>query len=579
MNRLLGPLKITMPVLMLALSACGAQQSKPVVEFPDREVLAAIGQSPAAKPKIPDAAAPGGGWKVEQTLPSMAGDEPWQPEGVWEKAFAEAATSAPRPPRITRALSCAAREIGSFFLKNRAMLGEGLRRFMLGVCGGIVTELSVAYLSVEVPPDATEEQMFAKLGPDLKSKAKDALRSSPALSGFWFGRQEKQAVAVTVLGAQKAQIKPFSLVPNTGGEVIIEGRLNEPAQYFIGYINQGRAGVEHCDLDVSVPRPSFRAVCRPAAEDQSAWIQLFYAPPKRVLTVPFAQVLVRRTAEEVPVYEEMAYAEPRPVKTPNEFTRVALEQLNRARSEAGLRKVTLTPQQSATATQLAPHYFAAALGGTEPEKVDTIALGMLAGWEVPGMIREASFVSDLVPHTLDAGRWLSSALEMPMGRMTLFSPDIEQVAFGPFLMTGPDALGALVGGYRFHHGDDHTDDVKMLLTRVVRARRRLGLPAPLRLGTMAEVMKEELAHVHAGKAQPMEAMEAVLERGVGKFHASMRGLVIEAASLDELELPAQVARQSTLHLDIGVTHYKAPGAAWAQFTILVIWVDFTGSEA
>lgn len=42
-------------------------------------------------------------------------------------------------------------------------------------------------------------------------------------------------------------------------------------------------------------------------------------------------------------------------------------------------------------------------------------------------------------------------------------------------------------------------------------------------------------------------------------------------SLEELEVPDEVLRQQTLQLDIGVTHHKAPGAAWAQYTILVIY--------
>jgi hypothetical protein len=38
--------------------------------------------------------------------------------------------------------------------------------------------------------------------------------------------------------------------------------------------------------------------------------------------------------------------------------------------------------------------------------------------------------------------------------------------------------------------------------------------------------------------------------------------------------PAGVLRQPTLYLDIGVTHYKAPGAPWAQVAILVVYAAF-----
>jgi hypothetical protein len=66
----------------------------------------------------------------------------------------------------------------------------------------------------------------------------------------------------------------------------------------------------------------------------------------------------------------------------------------------------------------------------------------------------------------------------------------------------------------------------------------------------------------------------VLEEGVVRFGSDMRGYVVETTSLDALEIPAEVLSQSTLHLEIGVTHHRPPGAAWAQLVILVIFVDY-----
>jgi len=136
----------------------------------------------------------------------------------------------------------------------------------------------------------------------------------------------------------------------------------------------------------------------------------------------------------------------------------------------------------------------------------------------------------------------------------------------------------VVTGYRFHQGNDHTADVRRLLLRVVAARRRMSLEAPARLGPLMTVMKEELALVNAGKAQPMEALQEVLETGVNRFGAGMRGYVVEATSLNALEIPAEVLKQPTLHLEIGVTHYRPPGAAWGQLVILVVFVDYANTS-
>jgi hypothetical protein len=195
------------------------------------------------------------------------------------------------------------------------------------------------------------------------------------------------------------------------------------------------------------------------------------------------------------------------------------------------------------------------------------------------MIRDGSFVSTLVPYTRDAGRWLASTLAMPLGRSALMADGIEEISLGPVVLKDPDAIGAVVTGYRLHHGNDHTSDVRRLLMRTVLARRRMSLPAPARLGGMDQVMRMELGRVNEGKAQPMEALEAVLEQGVARFGAGMRGYVVEATSLDALEIPAEVLKQPTLTLEIGVTHHKPKGAAWAQFVILVVFVDHGGQTA
>jgi hypothetical protein len=77
----------------------------------------------------------------------------------------------------------------------------------------------------------------------------------------------------------------------------------------------------------------------------------------------------------------------------------------------------------------------------------------------------------------------------------------------------------------------------------------------------------------------MTALRASLEEAAGRnVGAAMRGIVVEATSLDALEIPPQVLARPGLQLEIGVTHYKPPGAAWAQFVIVVVYVSPPGVE-
>jgi hypothetical protein len=416
------------------------------------------------------------------------------------------------------------------------------------------------------------------MGDHIRPELVKRLSSGVDTAGFWFGRRDDQVVGYLAVGHDEAQIKPFSLAPSADGEVVIEGRLNQPAQYIEAYINDGNAAVRMCEPDLSVTRPNFHFICRPAAQDETAWIQMVYAPPGQMLATEFAQVLVRRSSDTRLSYGAVRYGDPTPVASPEEFQRVVIQQLNRVRKTAGLPGVTLAAAESASATKLAPYYFSAAYGAADAKQADQIALGLLAGWDVGGMIRGASLMSSLMS-TLDAGRWLTAALETPVGRYTLLAPDIEQIACGPMVLTQLGAIGAVVTGYRFHHGIDHTGDVNMLLTRVVETRRRMGLPAPQRLGAIAAAMTEQLAAVRENRKLPQDALQQVLQHASTSYEMAMRGYVIEASSLDELEIPEDVLRQPVLALDIGVTHHKAQGAAWAQYTILVVYAQFDKNRA
>jgi hypothetical protein len=233
---------------------------------------------------------------------------------------------------------------------------------------------------------------------------------------------------------------------------------------------------------------------------------------------------------------------------------------------------------------VARQYFAAALGSAELletppnvlQEMDAIALGLLAGWQVVGTIRDGTFFSALVPHTRDAGRWVDYALAMPLGREALMARDIEEVALGPALFDSPPAIGGVACGYRFHRSNDHTADVNQVLSRITSARQRINLPPPVRLEGMDAVLRRELGRVQAGKSAPMSALQASLDEALALHRLSMKGIVIEATSLDALEIPADVLSQANLQLEVGVTHYKPQGAAWAQLVIIVVFASSTG---
>lgn len=567
-------------VLALFVGACGASTvggkdagapPQALMLFPKQAELASIADKPMPKVDLPKTAPAMDEWGMAATPDASKSLDIWAPTSDWDKMFAKVVDASSAKPQLTTAMACVAQEVGQFYLEHKAPPDMSVERFMTAACGNVIPHVRIGYITLDVPANVPDDVLFKDGGPKFEPLLSKYLSTEMTHAGFWFGRRGNQVAALVVSAKEQATLKPGALAPNDRGDVIIEGRVQQSAQSFSGYINQGTGAAVRCAVDMSVPRPAFRIVCPMDPKDDVAWVQVSFLPPKRALGSIFLQTLVRRTPDVQPRYTTMKYGAPALVKTQEEFTTVVADSLNRARKSAGLAPVKVARAESVTAAKVAPHYFAAAFGAEEPRNADVIAMGLLAGWDVQGMIRDAHFVS-VTATTLDANRWLAMALEMPIGRHTLFAREMDEVALGPAIMTDQGITGALAVGYRLHRGANHADDQTYLLARVKQARQSMGLSEPKRILNYAPIMNEELARLNAGTVTPHAAMENILQRSVASTNMSTRILMIQTSSLDELELPDEVLRQPSLRLDIGVTHFKAPGAAWAQYAIVVVFV-------
>lgn len=571
--------RVYLCLFILTIStACMSTQSKAVVEFPTPQALALIEAKVVKMPARKVGSVPKEGWVVDTNLPAKSVLQPWQPDSPWGLAFTAAVAGSQRPLRLTAAMACVAHELGRYRLEFDAAPPPGLKKFIIGACGSVVPQVSVRVFGGEASEDMSEAQLLQAWRSKIESELLAQLPSSVSEAGFWFGRREGKALAMVAYNQAQVELKTQVLEPNDRGELVLEGRLDDEVDYFGGYINQGRFGVQSCLVDLGVARPQFRIVCAMAQEDRTAWVQLVYAQPKRVLAVPFLQLLVRRTLSEPLMFAETRPAEPESAVTPQEFARTVLEKLNTVRAQAELQPVKLSVAQSELATSLSGHFFAESLEQGSSQDADLIALGLLAGHRISGMIRNGRFLANWMPVTHNADLWLDAALDTPIGRTTLLSAEIEEIAIGPTLLAGSEGVGTLVTGYQLYHGNDHSQDVIRLYLRVAFARQRLGLSPPKRLGGMTKILNQELMKVNAGQLSPNDALDTALTEGVFRFGTDMHGCVFESTSLDALQIPEAVLNQPKLHMAIGVTHHKPPGAAWAQFAILVMFISYEGRE-
>ncbi|HEY2511266.1 MAG TPA: hypothetical protein VGI39_10440, partial [Polyangiaceae bacterium] len=201
---------------------------------------------------------------------------------------------------------------------------------------------------------------------------------------------------------------------------------------------------------------------------------------------------------------------------------------------------------------------------------DRAALGLLAGWDVDGMIRAGHFFVGTAAPTRDATVWLATAAEHPLGRVVLFDPDVRQIAIGPTLPASAQALGAAVTTYAlFDTGDDHRDDASHFFKHVAAERWSRGLPAAERVGGL-EDLDREAAHVRDDGKAPMAALKDAIHAAVTRTGTRIQGYVFETNDLAHADVPEELLKAGPLDIALVVTHHRAADAAWGQYVVFII---------
>ncbi|HVR60825.1 MAG TPA: hypothetical protein VMU50_02950 [Polyangia bacterium] len=568
---------------VLAGGCATAGPSRPLAEFPAPAELARIESQPVALPDLGAAPLPAEGWTVAAAAATSAPDETWTPTGPWGRHFQAAFASTGRKAQLTRAMACVAEQMGRFYLQNDSAGPDLLQQFVLAACGSLAPAAGYQLLTTEVPAEATDAQLIAHYAPQA---TRDLIAQVPAGAteiGSWAGRAKRRWIALATFATRQVDVQPFSLVPDASGIIRFEGRMHAEVSLYEAYINQGRHGVAACHFDPLVERPQFRVWCQLAPDDQAAWFQLLVAPPRSMLAVPVLQAMARRDPGQ-PITLLLASA-PAVAAAPGApaagddgvvaFRGRLVAALNAVRVEAGLAAVSVEAAQSDAAARLASQYFGAALGNRQQE-ASTIALGLMAGWQVAGAIRNGSFFSAVVPGAGGTDAWLQWALTLPMGRHTLLARDIDTLAVGSTSFRKARGAAVLVASYRLHHGDDHSADATLLFQRISDARQRAGLPPAQRMSGLRPTLAKEVARVQRGEQNARQALDASLEAAVYRQHRDMRGLLIESMSVEDLEIPKEILNQATVSLEIAIAHYKPPGAAWAQMVIVLVFASAGG---
>ena len=460
-------------------------------------------------------------------------------------------------------MHCVARETGVYYLAKQALPGERLAPFIATRCGSPVSQVDRAWVTAELHEGASDDEAFHFLEEKARSLLEQQSRGN-RIAGLWFGREGRRAIVTIVTTPRAAILERIPLA--SAGAVELRGELLQPAASVRAIVNRGANGFARCTVDDTITLPRFHVRCDVDAGDASTWVELAAFPPGRILGSHVVELLAFPGGAPSSVFElPAAPATTATGSTPLERMTAAV---NQVRAEAGLTPLVLSTRESEAATAVAPHYFAALMGG-EPETVaDTISLGVRAGWAIEGEVRQGMMASGISTAGDDLVSLVRLVVERPVGREVLLDPAARQLALGTVVAAG-HAAAALFATYSFFEGG-HGGDVQTVLGRLGEARARRGLPAPTALSGMGGPLARAVKRLVAGESSTSSALQDVLDGASATLSRPVQGFYLEISDLADLQFPEELLARSTADVAITVCHYKPSGEPWARLVVLIV---------
>lgn len=251
-----------------------------------------------------------------------------------------------------------------------------------------------------------------------------------------------------------------------------------------------------------------------------------------------------------------------------------LAAINHLRREEGLQPLQLERVQSDVVEGLLPHYLAAQGEGNR-KQAEEIALGVMAGYQVRGTIRDAGLLSFVGHDSWSIERSLCAALLSPAYRATVLDPDDRALALGSIADASLGARAFMLVSYQFFVERSYELEQAALLEEIDRQRaaRGLGPVIPLVGPQTDALLRESADRVQRGEIEPIDELGELLQVFVDSSGRSFQGQVIGTLVLDgwRPELPRDLLRAEEAYVAIVITHRQVPGSAWGEHVVMMLF--------
>jgi len=343
-------------------------------------------------------------------------------------------------------------------------------------------------------------------------------------------------------------------------------------------VNRGRFGVAACERHGGLALPRFAFRCQTDPEDRESWLTVSLTPPGRVLGRGALGLVLFPSGEPHAAWERPRLGDPVPVGPETDVRAELTAIVNRVRKEAGLEPVALSEPQSRVAEQLAPWYFAASFGFGPPQTGDLVVLGLIAGWQVDGVVESGSFASSWVARSLDLDHLVATALQYPSGRSALLSKEARHVAVGTVVREEPPFLAGIFGAYSLFSQASHDEAARQVLDALDAARAARGKPRARLLTKIAPLGRLAAARVQGGEAAP-DVLNDLLRQSSQVLGRSVNGWFVDARDLGQIGFPEALLERDDVAVAIGVSHHEPEGEPWGRWVVLIVAAGAEGQGA
>lgn len=537
--------------------------------FPTPERLEDLAETPLPEGAFDRKVAAVDGWTLEGPFPDVAAAVAYREPSDWGGLLEAEAARRAGLVVPTEALHCAAREWGRFYLENGAGPGPNLSTWMGARCDASTPQISYHHFEGGIPADASEAEVFEAWRPAVETLLREHLMGGPRAAGIWFGRNGKRAIAVVASGERLLHLEPLATVLEGDGSFVVRGELLIEAGEVGAAVNRGRYGTSQCERDAGLRLPRFAFRCQTDPQDRESWLSVTVTPPGRLLGRAALGLVLFPSGEPRAAWRRPSLGEPVRVGPGTDVSREITRLVNRVRKDAGLEPLELSQPQTGVAQRLAPYYFASAFGLGPAHAGDLVVLGLLAGWNVEGVVESGSFASSWVLQSLDLDQLVATALQYPAGRQTLLLPEARRIAVGSVVRDDPPFLAGIFGTYAIFEEGSHDLAARRVLQALDAARATRGKRPARILTQVASLSRLAAARVQGGE-KPPDVLNDLLRQSSQILRRSVNGWFVDARDLGQIAFPEDLLERDDVAVAVGVSHHQPSGEAWGRYVVLIV---------